>query len=211
MYTNRLPHIQYPISRAHMPNEQQSEKSRLSKRSVRSVIILPTRRAFSKLVHALLTGLVLSAPTPLPERAEQKEPAAASQQLTHDPPAPKTIHPAFRKRDSDEWSDDDPKIQCRLARFFPGNDPAMGGYTGVAIKLAEVDKRFSMESRQSCESRRSYQCNDETLDVPSVFRDKRRDSGFTIDSTHDVQIAKAIPLRRAVRKSFYPPPRPASK
>ena len=56
-------------------------------------------------------------------------------------------------------------------------------------KLAEVDKRFSMENQQSRENRRSYDTAEETLDV-TTSKETRRDSGMSINtSTEDIQIA----------------------
>lgn len=219
MYSNRT--IHYSVSCAHMPKAEQSESSTISKRSVRSVVLLPARRALGRIYQALVTGLIMSGPLPLSEESKQKQPETAAtintqSQLVYAPPPPKDIHPAFRQRDSDEWSDDDPKTRHRLARFFPQQDTAMEGHrslpSDVALKLAEADKRFSMESQRSSDGRPSFDTAAETLDAAAVFQQKRRDSGLTINTIEeDVQVAKAVPLRRAVRKSFYPPPRPGSK
>ncbi|KAF2167383.1 hypothetical protein M409DRAFT_53987 [Zasmidium cellare ATCC 36951] len=207
----------YSVACAHIPVEQKSDCSIRSKKSVRSVVIQPARKALVRIYHALLTGLVNSAPMPLPSGGEIANGSAMStSRPSADSMSPsEAIHPAFRKRQSNEWSDDDLKAQHRLARFFPQYDPAMDGYKSlpseVAVKLAEVDKRFSMESQRSAEERRSFDLNAERLDISEIFKQKRRDSGLSIDTVEEVQVAKAVPLRRAVRKSFYPPPRPISK
>ncbi|KAK4500712.1 hypothetical protein PRZ48_008902 [Zasmidium cellare] len=209
MYTNQL---HYSAICTHMPSEQKSDISIHSKKSVRSVVILPARKALVRIYHALLTGLVNSAGMPLPtgDNAMMKTTATSSRPSADSMSANKSVHPAFRQRASDEWSEDDQRNQRRLARFFPDFDPTLEGYkqlpSEVAIKLAEVDKRFSMESQ-----RRSYDFTAETLEVPDTFKQKRRDSAMSIDTVEEVQVAKAVPLRRAVRKSFYPPPRPISK
>lgn len=215
MYTGQL---HYSVSCAHMPSEQKSETSTLGKRSVRSVVLQPARKALARIYQALLTGLANSAAMPLPPCSDKPKalPPPASPTSSYEAAATKLLHPALRSRESDEFSDDDPKAQHRLARFFPDYDPTMAGYktlpSEVAMKLAEVDKRFSMESRLSPEDRRSYDSNPETLEVLEGMKHKRRDSGLSVGTIEDdVQVAKAVPLRRAVRKSFYPPARTVSR
>lgn len=165
-----------------------------------------------------MTGLVNSTAMPLPPTSNPKQIIVPDTLPSswYEAAAATLLHPALRPRESDDFSDDDPKAQHRLARFFPDYNPALEGYktlpSEVAIKLAEIDKRFSVDSRISVEERHSYDSNAETLEVLEGIKHKRRDSGLSIDTVEDdVQVAKAVPLRRAVRKSFYPPPRPISK